>query len=162
KDYEQTPFNRRPIGNGPYRLVEWSPGKHLILERQPFWHGPPPAIRRLVVRILPEAETIIANLEAGRIGAAKPIALEFDLAHEFEQRQQARPDSPFVIHYQPGMWWEHIEFNTENPVTADRQVRQALTLGLNRQAMCEHLYHGRCDVADSWLPPLHPAAYARE
>ena len=159
RQYERTPFNRQPVGNGPYRLAEWALGRYLILERHPYWHGPRPALRRLVYRFIPEGESILANLDTGRVGAVSPVALDYDLAVEFDQRAQARGDGTYVIDYQPGLWWEHIDFNTENPVTADKRVRQALTAGLNRRAICDALFAGRSSVTDTGLPPLHPAAF---
>ncbi|HEV3260648.1 MAG TPA: peptide ABC transporter substrate-binding protein [Gemmataceae bacterium] len=159
KQYERTPFNRQPVGNGPYRLAEWALGRYLVLERQPYWHGPEPPLRRLIYRFIPEGETVLANLDTGRVGAVSPVALDYDLAVEFDQRAQARGDGTYVMDYQPGLWWEHIDFNTENPITADKRVRQALTAGLNRQAICQALFAGRSSVTDTWLPPLHPAAF---
>jgi peptide/nickel transport system substrate-binding protein len=156
--YEYTPFNHEPVGNGPYRVAEWAVGRFLVLERQPFWHGPAPHLERIVYRFILEGETILANLDTGRIGTVSPVALDYDLAVEFDQRARARGDDTYVMHYLPGLYWEHIDFNTENPVTADRRVRQALTYGLNREAMCRAIFDGRVAPTDTWLPPLHPAA----
>src|SRR5262249_18107109 len=139
KTYERTPFNRHPIGNGPYRVVEWAFGRHLVLERQPFWHGPAPAFARLIYRFIPEPETVLANLDTGRLGAVSPVALDHDLALEFAQRARRRGDPTYVVTSQPGLYWEHIDFNLENPITTDKRVRQALTCGLNRRAMCATL-----------------------
>lgn len=159
KEYERTPFNRAPVGNGPYRLAEWSPGRYLLLESNPFWHGPAPRLERVAYRFLPEVESILANLDTGRVGAVSPVALDFDLGYEYDQRARARGDTRYMVHYQPGLWWEHIDFNTENPLTADKRVRQALALGLNREAMSRTLFAGQSLVADTWLPPVHAAAF---
>ncbi len=159
KDYEQTPFNRHPVGNGPYRLVDWAFGRYLVLERQPYWHGPAPAIDRLVYRFLPEGDTVLANLDAGRVGAVSPTALDQDLVQEFENRSRARRHPDYVVHTRPGLSWMHIDFNTENPLTADRRVRQALAFGLNRRGLCELLFPGQECLTDTWLPPMHPACF---
>lgn len=159
KEYEHTSFNHRPIGNGPFQLVRWDPGRFMVLERQPFWRGPGPLLARIIYRFLPESETVLANLDTGRLGAVSPMALDFDLGLEYDLRAKARGDSTYQTHIQPGLWWEHIDFNTENPITADKRVRQALTLGLDRRALVETLALGEQARTDTWLPALHPAAF---
>jgi peptide/nickel transport system substrate-binding protein len=158
-EYERTPFNRHPVGNGPYRVAEWAFGRHLVLERQDYWHGPRPAFQRLVYRFIPEAETILANLDTGRLGAVSPVALDQDLTLEYRHRAAARGDQTYQLVVRPGLWWEHIDFNAENPLTADRRVRQALAFGLNRAGLCQALFPGQACATDTWLPPLHPAAF---
>lgn len=159
KEYERTPFNRQPIGNGPYEVAEWAFGRYLVLQRQPYWHAPPPALERLIYRFIPEGETVLANLDTGRIGAVSPVALDYDLAWEFDQRARARQDATYVVDYRPAMAWVHIDFNTDNPLTADKRVRQALTTGLDRRALCDTLFPGQDCWTDTWLPPVHPAAF---
>jgi peptide/nickel transport system substrate-binding protein len=162
KEYERTPFNRQPVGNGPYRLAEWAFGRYLVLERQPYWHGPGPHLDRIIYRFVPEGETVLANLDTARLGAVSPVALDHDLAWQYDQRARARGDGTYVVEVAPsGLWWLHIDFNLDNPVTADRRVRQALTCGLNRRAISAALF-GEDLVADSWLPPLHEAAFPPE
>jgi peptide/nickel transport system substrate-binding protein len=159
KEYERTPFNRQPVGNGPYRSAEWAMGRYLVLERQPYWHGPTPHFRRLIYRFIPEAETVLANLDTGRLGAVSPVALDYDLAMEYDQRARARGDRSYVVMAKPGLYWVHIDFNTENPLTADKRVRQALALGLNRQGLCQLLFPGQDCATDTWLAPIHPCCF---
>jgi peptide/nickel transport system substrate-binding protein len=159
KKYQRTPFNQHPVGNGPYEVEEWAYGRHLVLKRQPFWHGPRPSLERLTYRFIPEPETVLANLETGRLGAVSPVALDYELGLEYAHRAQARGDDPYVVETRPGLWWEHIDFNTDNPITADKRVRQALALGLNRRGLCELLFPEQDCGTDTWLPPLHPACF---
>jgi peptide/nickel transport system substrate-binding protein len=157
KEYERTPFNRQPIGNGPFEVAEWAFGRYLVLRRQPFWHGSSPALERLIYRFIPEGETVLANLDTGRLGAVSPLALDADLALEYAARIRNRSDQPYVMDYRPGLWWLHIDCNVENPITADKRVRQALAAGLNRRAISAALFPGQDAVADTWLPPIHAA-----
>lgn len=157
KEYERTPFNRLPVGNGPFQVAEWAFGRYLVLERQPFWHGPGPEFDRLVYRFLPEGDTILANLDTGRLGAVSPTALDQELVQEFAHRP--RRETAYRVHQLPGLAWVHIDYNTENPVTADRRVRQALAFGLNRRALCETLFPGQDCATDTWLPPTHPSCF---
>ena len=159
KEYERTPFNRHPVGSGPFRLAEWAFGRYLVLEPNPYWNGPSPRLKRILYRFIPEPETVLANLDTRRLGAVSPVALDYDLALEFEQRARRRGDDTYVADARPGLYWEHIDFNTENPVTADKRVRQALAAGLNRRALADTMFPGRDCATDTWLPPVHPACF---
>src|SRR5207245_9046592 len=46
--------------------------------------------------------------------------------------------------------------NLDKPALADRRVRQALLLGLDREAMSRMLFAGQQPVANSFLNPLDP------
>src|SRR5204862_7190256 len=56
--------------------------------------------------------------------------------------------------YKPGLVYEHIDLNLSQPVLADRRVREALILGLDRAAISQSLFAGRQPVADSFMNPL--------
>jgi peptide/nickel transport system substrate-binding protein len=159
KEYERTPYNRNPVGNGPYQVSEWAFGRYLVLKRQPFWHGPTPSFERIVCRFIPEPETILANLDTGRLGAVSPVALDPELAMQFEHRACAHGNTNYDVVARPGLTWMHIDFNTENPLTADRRVRQALVFGLNRTGMCASLFPGLNCATDTWVPPVHSATF---
>ena len=56
--------------------------------------------------------------------------------------------------YKPGLVFEHVDFNLDVPALADRRVREALLLGLDREAISKSLFAGRQPVADSFVNPL--------
>ena len=92
-----------------------------------------------------------ANLLSGAIDmVAGELGLTLDQALAFEQRNGDR----FRVHYQPGLLYEHVDVNLDNPILADLRVRKALMLGLDRQAMSEQLFQGRQPVADTKVSPL--------
>jgi peptide/nickel transport system substrate-binding protein len=62
------PFNRKPVGAGPFRLAEWKTGEQIVLERNPRSTLLPPALLdRVVFRIIKEETTAIAELKTGGI-----------------------------------------------------------------------------------------------
>jgi peptide/nickel transport system substrate-binding protein len=159
KAYERTPFNRRPVGNGPYQVEEWAFGRYIILKKQPYWHGARPFFEQLVYRFLPEGDTVLANLNTGRIGAVSPLALDPDLVQEYAQHARTLGNEPYDIVSKPGLAWVHIDFNTENPTTEEKRVRQALALGLDRKGLSELLFPGQNCATDTWLPRFHPCCF---
>jgi len=66
-------FAVKPVGTGPYRLVEWVKDDHLILEANPGYHFHPPAVERLVFRPVPELTTRVAALLSGQADLVSDI-----------------------------------------------------------------------------------------
>ncbi len=137
--------------NGPYRIGEIVSGSHILLEPNPYWAGPKPPFRRIAVRTIENTAAMEANLLSGGIDMiAGELGLPLDEALAFDKRHGGK----FDIVYKPGLTFEHVDVNLDVPVLADRQVREALLLGLDREAVSRSLFGGRQAVADSFVEPL--------
>ncbi len=136
---------------GPYRITEVSPGAYVVLEPNPTWWGDPPFFKRIVVKVIENTSALEANLLSGGIDMiAGELGLTIDQALAFEQRHGDR----YQIVYKPGLYYEHIDLNLDNPILADPRVRKALILGLDRQALSRQLFQGKQPVANTSVSPL--------
>jgi peptide/nickel transport system substrate-binding protein len=136
---------------GPYRITEVASGSHIVLERNPTWWGKPPAFRRIVVWTVENTAALEANLLAGGLDmVAGELGFSLDQALGFEKRHGRR----FTILYKPSLSYEHVDLNLDNPILADKRVRQALLYAIDRRAISEQLFAGRQPVADSFVSPL--------
>jgi peptide/nickel transport system substrate-binding protein len=136
---------------GPYRITQVSPGAYVVLEPNPTWWGDPPFFKRIVVKVIENTSALEANLLSGGIDMiAGELGLTIDQALAFEQRHGDR----YQIVYKPGLYYEHIDLNLDNPILADPRVRKALILGLDREAMSRQLFRGKQPVADTSVSPL--------
>ncbi len=136
---------------GPYRIAEVVPGQHVVLVPNPTWYGDPPAFTRLVVRVIANTAALEANLLSGAIDMiAGELGLSLDQALAFEARHGDR----FRFVYRPGLVYEHVDLNLDNPILADRRVRRALLLALDRAAISQRLFDGRQPVAATSVSPL--------
>ncbi len=144
--------------NGPYRISEIAAGSHILLEPNPHWAGPPGHFKQITVRTIENTAALEANLLSGTIDmVAGELGLPLDEGLAFEKRH---PDA-FHIVYKPGLVYEHIDLNLDQPALADRRVREALIFGLDRDAISRSLFAGRQPVADSFVNPLD-AGYSNE
>ncbi|MBV9965347.1 MAG: peptide ABC transporter substrate-binding protein, partial [Alphaproteobacteria bacterium] len=136
--------------NGPYRVSEFASGASIVLEPNPHWAGPPPHFKRITLRAIENTAALEANLLSGTIDmVAGEIGLPLDEAIAFEKRHADR----FAFVYKPGLSFEHVDANLDNPILADPRVRQALLLGLDRAAIAKSLFADRQTVADSFVEP---------
>jgi peptide/nickel transport system substrate-binding protein len=144
--------------NGPYRVSEIATGSQILLTPNPHWAGPPGHFPRIAVRTIENTAALEANLLSGTIDmVAGELGLPLDEGLAFEKRH----GDAFHILYKPGLVYEHIDLNLERPVLADRRVREALILGIDRETVSRSLFAGRQPVADSFMNPLD-SGYSRD
>jgi peptide/nickel transport system substrate-binding protein len=66
-------FARKPVGNGPYKLLSWQPGQQLVLVRNDDALPPKPRVKYLVFLPISEAATRIAGLLSGNIDVVQDV-----------------------------------------------------------------------------------------
>ncbi|MBO0736496.1 MAG: peptide ABC transporter substrate-binding protein [Alphaproteobacteria bacterium] len=148
--YDNDPTNPG-LYNGPYRISEIAAGSHISLEPNPSWQGPKPHFRRVTIRAIENTAALEANLLSGTIDmVAGELGFPLEDAIAFEKRHR----DAYQIVYKPSLVYEHVDCNLDSPVLADRRVREALILGLDRDAMTGQLFAGQQPVADSFVNPL--------
>ncbi|HTQ34104.1 MAG TPA: peptide ABC transporter substrate-binding protein [Stellaceae bacterium] len=136
--------------NGPYRISEFATGSHIALEPNPHWAGPPPHFKRIVIRAIENTAALQANLLSGSIDmVAGEIGLPLDEALAFDKRH----GNDFTVIYKPGLTFEHVDCNLDNPALADVRVRRALLLGLDRETLTKTVFAGKQAVADGFVAP---------
>jgi len=136
---------------GPYRITQVALGSHVVLEPNPTWYGSKPHFKKITVRTIENTAALEANLLSGSIDyIAGEMGLSLDQGLAFEKRHGAR----FDIQYKPGLIYEHIDLNLDNPILKDRRVREALLLGIDRASIARQLFEGKQPVAHSFVNPL--------
>ena len=136
---------------GPYKITDISIGAHIVLEPNPTWWGEPPYFERIVIKAIENTAAVEANLLSGEIDMiAGEVGLSIDQALAFQKRHGDR----YRIVYKPGLVYEQLEFNHDNPILADHRVRKALIQGINREAISQELFEGRQLVAHASVNPL--------
>ena len=136
---------------GPYKIIEVAPGSHVVLDRNPTWYGKKPAFNRIVVRAISNTAAMEANLISGGLDMiAGELGLSIDQAISFEKRHKQK----YNVIYKPGLIYEHIDLNLENPLLQDIRVRKALIYAVDRKAISKRLFGGRQPVAHTSVNPL--------
>lgn len=140
---------------GPYLVSEAQQGSQLVMTRNPHWYGKKPYFERVVTRAIQNTSALEANLLSGTIDmVAGELGLQLDQALSFESRHGDK----FNIVYNPGLLYEHIDVNLENPILADKRVRKALMYGMNREEMNKRIFGGKQPVAHANVSPMDQVA----
>ena len=148
--YDSDPTNPG-LAFGPYRVVEIVKGSHVVLEPNPTWWGEAPAFDRITVRTIENTPALEANLLSGSIDMiAGELGLTIDQALAFEKRH----GEDYQVIYKPGLVYEHIDLQLENPILQDVRVRHALLYAIDRDALNDRLFGGKQPPADTSVSPL--------
>jgi peptide/nickel transport system substrate-binding protein len=144
----------KPVGAGPYRLVEMTPGVRFVFERfDGYYEGSPkgqPSIRRIIIRTLPEANTQYAELMNGGLDWIWRVPP--DDARNLERRPNLEVKSAELMRF------GYININPKalggsTPV-ADLRVRQAINHAIDREAIVKALVGGASKAIHTACNPI--------
>jgi peptide/nickel transport system substrate-binding protein len=163
KDIKASPFGRKPLSYGPYRVTNWISGDRIELEKNPYYFRASeglPKIDKVIYRFIPDTNQLTAQLIAGQCDIGTQDALNTDAIAALDAAAKAGQLTPYYI---PGSTWEHIDFMTQ-PTKApkprpefftDVRVRQAVAYATNRKEMVDKILFGKSKVMDVTVPADH-------
>lgn len=133
EDINTTAFNRKPIGTGPFRFVEWVTDEKIVVEANPDYFEGKPGLDRIIYRIIPE--TSLSEMEL----LTKGIDYYGVLPHQYRRMREV----PFLkIYSQPVFSYTYLGYNLVNPLFQDRRVRKAFTHAINREELVQYVLYG--------------------
>lgn len=156
---KQSIYNTDPTNpglyNGPYLVKELKLGSHVILEKNPKFYDEEAKIERIVFKLIPNTQTLEANLISGEIDMVCELGMTFDQALAFEKRIASDPTlkARHKVIFEDGMTYEHIDFNFKNPILQDKNVRKALLYAIDRDKITQALFESRQKKALSYFHP---------
>ncbi len=134
------------VCTGPYEFVEWVPGDHTTVERYPdYWGEVTGNVERIIIRPIVDPAARFAALQAGEIDGyfgATP-----------EDVEVAESDASLQVLRRPPLTNGYLAFSYRIRELQDVNVRRAVALAINRQAIVDAFYGGAGTVANQWLPP---------
>jgi peptide/nickel transport system substrate-binding protein len=127
-------FNAKPIGAGPYQMVEHQRGSRIVLEAfEKYWGGVPP-IKHVTFEIAPEASARVALVESGRVGLASQIPVR-------EVQRLARKEG-LVAKIYPFSEVYMLRIPSYVPPMDNDHVRAAMHLAIDTNALSKAFYAG--------------------
>ena len=152
-------WNRRPIGNGPFRFVRHEPNRRWVFEANPAFPpalGGRPGIDRLVVAVVDEPMTKLAALASTELDFAgiQPAHAEF-----------VRRNPELEVLDYPLLFSQALVFNARRAPFDRVEVRRAIAMAVDRAAIVDGYTFGFASPAAGPLPPeldpdQVPALYA--
>ncbi len=120
---------KQPIGTGPYYVSEWRKGDSIILKRNPYYTGDPSLTETAIIRWDSNSQIRLIKLQAGDADEVTNL--------DSVSIEQALADPALQVLVQPSSYTFYIGLNnTASPLNI-QGVRQAIALGVDRQAIID-------------------------
>ena len=122
-------LDRNPVGTGPFRFVSWEQDAQVVLEANPDYWGGEPAIKEVVIRVIPDVATILVELRSGGVDAYYGIP-----ADSFDSIASAAglEATSFL-----GWGSNYVGFNLESEKLSDVRVRQAIAHVIDKELIAD-------------------------
>ncbi len=162
EDFNTHPAGRNPVGTGPYRFKSWQTGTLITLERNSGYWKEEPKISGVVFKIIPSSNVALELLKKG--------ALDFAGLRSIQWEKQTQTPS-FTKRFDKYRYWlpnySYIGWNSRKPYFADRRVRIAMTMMLDRKTILKDLLFGQGEIVsgnfyrygDAYNEKVEPYAY---
>ena len=135
-------------GTGPWCFESWQPRTQILLKRHDAYRwGPsmyknkgPVKFERLVIKIIPEDSSRVAAMMAG----------QFDITHQFPAQfiTQAKAAPMLQVHgAKPNFQLLYFGYKITRPMVADKRVREAMSIAINRAEIAKGILLGNADPA---------------
>ncbi len=138
-------LDRKPVGTGPFRFVDYQTNAAIRFGANADYWGGTPKVDNLIFVITTDPATRMQKLQAGECHiAAYPAPA--DVA-------RLKADPNLTVMEQPGLNVAYLAMNTLDAPFDKVEVRRALNMAIDRKAIVEAVYQGMGQVAQSVLPP---------
>lgn len=140
-------YNESPIGNGPYQMAEpWQHDVSITLERYEDYPGTPANADEVVLQIYSELNTGYNDLIGGNLDILDTVPPE--------RRDEAEAEFGDRFLTFPSSYFGYIGFPTYIEEFADPQIRKAMSMAIDRQAIIDTIIPNGVPADDMMAPVL--------
>jgi peptide/nickel transport system substrate-binding protein len=146
-------FNKGiPVTTGAFKVAEFVPGSYVRLEPNPTYWGGAPKLGGLIFRIIPDANTQVAQALAGQLDVVTRLSPNVIGEIEGSGRLEVLRQSQNLFFF--------VAPNHDDPRFEDVRVKQALLMAIDRQAMIDAILTGFGRVASGPVAPMLGALFS--
>ncbi len=137
-DFNTSAHNKEAFGTGPYKLKEWLPQQRIVLERNENYWGTKPNFKIVYFHIIKESAVrlqMLKNKKLDMSGLTPPQWKEDATKPPFGEEHGLKSFKQYDLYY------NYIGWNARLPKLADKRVRKALTMSINREKILHELLY---------------------
>lgn len=141
-------FESSPVGNGRYQMDgEWEHNEQIAVTRNEEWPGEEPGVAdRIEWLIYDEVSTAYQDVQAGNLDLLYNAPPEYIpmMEQDFGENQDSFETGTLTF----------LGLPTYQDDFAEPEVRQALSMALDREEIIDNIFDGELTAAGSFLPPV--------
>ena len=151
-DISRSPLNKKPVGTGPFRFVEWKTGEKTVFEANPDYFEGRPYLSRVITRVIPDPATMFLELKSGGIDMMGLTPLQYTRQTKTEEFRKS-----FNKYRYLSFGYTYLGFRLSHPLFSDRRVRQAFAHAINKKEIIDGVLFGLGQEATG---PYKPGTWA--
>jgi peptide/nickel transport system substrate-binding protein len=141
-------FAKKPVGSGPYKLVDYELNSRIVLERNDKYWGPKPKIARVTIQVIKDPSARIAAIQSGQVDCTINLPVR--------ETQRLAKESGFAGEINPIT--RVILLQVRNDLAfADDNVRLAAHHAIDKAALSKAFYAGAAVPLSVVATPGTPA-----
>ncbi|MGR3625905.1 MAG: ABC transporter substrate-binding protein, partial [Limimaricola sp.] len=138
-------LNQQPIGTGPFEFVAYQKDAVIRYERFDDYWGEPAKVENLIFAITPDASVRYQKLQAGECHVM-PYPNPADIS-------AMKENADIEVMEQEGLNVGYLAYNTQQAPFDQPEVRKALNMAIDKQAILDVVFQGSGKVAKNPIPP---------
>ena len=148
KSGKKEQFDQQPVGTGPFSFVAYQKDAVIRFKANKDYWGPAgekALVDDLVFAITPDPTARYSKLKAGEC--------HFVIAPRPADLPEMQKDPALKLINQPGLNIAYWAFNTQKPPFDKKEVRQAMSMAIDKAAIIKDVYLGAGQAAKNLIPP---------
>ena len=136
-DISRSPLNKKPVGTGPFRFLEWKTGEKTAFEASPDYFEGRPFLSRVITRVIPDTATMFLELKSGGVDMMGLTPLQYT-----RQTDTAEFTKSFNKYRYLSFGYTYLGFRLSHPLFSDRRVRQAFAHAIHKKEIIAGVLFG--------------------
>ncbi len=132
---------RAPVGSGPFKFGSWKTGNFIEIVKNPDWRNEPPALDRIIYRVIPDNRVAIGLFRGG----------DLDIVTNAGYVDPEKIEGGWILTY-PLSRFEAWVYNVSTPVFSDRLTRRAVGSLIDRKTIRWSVFRCLSEIVDSPWP----------
>ena len=151
-DISKSPLNKKPVGTGPYRFIEWKTGEKVVFDASPDYFEGKPYIARVITRVIPDQATMFLELKTGGVDIMTLTPPQY-----VRQTETADFRKSFNKYKYTASGYTYLGFRLSHPWFREKRVRQAIAHAADKKALIDGVLLGLGQEATG---PYKPGTWA--
>lgn len=149
-------FGDMPIGNGPFKMAKpWVHGQLISVVANDSFYGTKPYLAGIDFKTFKDPDTAYLEFQSGNLdfaqislGKIKDAQTKYGTSSD---GYTSNPNAQVLLGAENSTYY--LVVNNKDKAMANLEFRKAISLAVNRQAICDALFEGTRAPADNIVPP---------
>jgi peptide/nickel transport system substrate-binding protein len=150
-NYQEGDFRKGGVGTGAFTLTKYAPKQSATFEAHPKYWGGTPHVDGAKVTFYAETAAMVLAMQGG--------SLDFIPGFSYRDAQTLKGTSDVTLFTNPSSSYRPIHMRVDTKPFDDKRVRQAIALGVDREALANTLLGGTAQIGnDHAFAPIFPSS----